>query len=77
MSIPITLAPPPAQAQLATKDGNFMGPDWVRWFQVIRFILHDLPVAGPYANDAAAKAAGIVVGHVYYQPTGAVVVRLT
>ena len=32
---------------------------------------------GPYANDAAAEAAGIPIGGQYYQTSGTVVVRLT
>lgn len=45
---------------------------------IIRAInnLATFPIPGPYANDAAAKAAKIAIGSAYYQPSGAVVVRL-
>ena len=32
---------------------------------------------GPYTNDAAAGAAGVSIGEMYYLPSGAVQVRLT
>lgn len=32
--------------------------------------------SGPYADDAAAEAAGISIGQTYYQADGHVVVRL-
>jgi len=32
---------------------------------------------GPYASDAAANTAGVPVGGVYYNSSGAVVVRIT
>lgn len=35
------------------------------------------PTPGPYANDAAAAAANVAVGGVYYRDTGAVYVRLS
>jgi hypothetical protein len=35
-----------------------------------------VPTPGPYANDAAAAAAGVALLSQYYQPSGAVVVRL-
>ena len=39
--------------------------------------MNDPITHGPYANDTAAKAAGVPLGGQYYQPSGAVVVRLT
>ena len=33
-------------------------------------------IPGPYANDAAAEAAGVLVGYPYYQAGGQVYVRL-
>ena len=40
--------------------------------------LTSLPaIPGPYADDAAAAAAGIAVGAAYYQASGQVYVRLT
>lgn len=33
-------------------------------------------IPGPYANDGAAAAAGVLVGYPYYQSTGQVYVRL-
>lgn len=34
------------------------------------------PIPGPYASDAAAKAAGIQIGCAYHLASGAIVVRL-
>lgn len=41
------------------------------------FNLWQFPIPGPYADDAAAKAAGIQLKCAYHQTSGAVVVRLT
>ena len=58
---------------------------WLRWYQQVQAKLGEittlqngtLVLKGPFANDAAAKSAGINVGQPYYLPTGAVAVRLT
>lgn len=34
-------------------------------------------IPGPYADDAAAEAAGVLVGYPYYQASGQVYIRLT
>jgi hypothetical protein len=47
-----------------------------RLFSAIQ-AMNDPITHGPYANDTAAKAAGVPLGGQYYQPSGAVVVRLT
>ena len=47
-----------------------------RLFSAIQ-AMNDPITHGPYANDAAAAAAGVPIGGQYYQPSGAVVVRLT
>ena len=47
---------------------------WVKWLQTV---LTGVTTPGPYANDAAAKAAGVPINGQYYQASGAVVVRLT
>lgn len=46
---------------------------WLNFFQ----LLAAGRTRGPYANDAAAKTSGVQIGQQYYQPSGAVVVRLT
>lgn len=33
-------------------------------------------IAGPYADDTAAAAGGVAIGQLYYDATGAVLVRL-
>ena len=50
--------------------------DRQRMFTAISSI-NDPITPGPYANDAAAEAAGIPIGGQYYQTSGTVVVRLT
>jgi hypothetical protein len=36
-----------------------------------------IDIKGPYADDAAAGAAGLSIGALYYKPNGAVFIRLT
>lgn len=53
---------------------------WDRWMStaIVPAINNTtlLKIPGPYANDAAAAAAGVAIGSAYYLTTGAVVVRL-
>lgn len=70
----MSLAGAPVKSPLS--QGSEVGVDWRKWFQAIVTAFNS-PVPGPFADDAAAKAAGINIGFQYYQPTtGAVVVRL-
>lgn len=65
---------------------NLVGRDWMKWFQSIvttdAGVLLELAartpllIPGPFANDAAAATAKIPIGAAYYQPSGAMVVRL-
>jgi uncharacterized phosphosugar-binding protein len=41
------------------------------------FIGTSIVLRGPYASDAAANTAGVPVGGVYYNSSGAVVVRIS
>ena len=71
MSIP----GPPGKTRFL--DGLFASPEWIRWFnQVLDALNGAVNTRGPYADDLAAKANGVAIGERYYQPSGAVVVRL-
>lgn len=54
-------------------DDGFFVWAWMKQFQKF---LTDVSTPGPYADDAAAKVAGVPQFGQYYQPSGAVVVRL-
>lgn len=73
--MPPLIPPVPLTTKFTGDSASGVSQFWLNWFQAIRRQL--APTSGPYANDAAAKAAGIAVGQQYYLPTGAVSVRLT
>ena len=75
MAQPLTLPPSPVLSPFASNT-NQASDLYNKWFASLRaYILR--PVPGPFADDAAAAAAGINIGHAYYLASGAVVVRLT
>ena len=63
---------PHYRAGKSVQDNNYLDSVERSLFNVWQF-----PIPGPYANDAAAKAAGIQLHCAYYSATGGVVVRLT
>jgi hypothetical protein len=44
--------------------------------QISKTLIQTTFIVGPYADDAAANAAGVVVGQPYYDSDGVVYVRL-
>ena len=67
---------PPSPIRSPLADGNNLASnEYNRWFQLVADALNAV-VPGPFANDAAAKAAGVIIGRPYYQSSGTVVVRL-
>lgn len=76
--MPPPLAPPPIQTPFSDSSASGVSRPWIRFFQEAQTRINTVPLLpGPFANDAAAATAGIQVGQMYYQTSGAVVVRLT
>jgi len=51
------------------------GTPSVRTITVNNFI-SSITIPGPYTNDTAANTAGIALGHLYYDTTGTVKIRI-
>ena len=62
---------PHSRENKSIQDNNYLDSLERSLFNVWQF-----PIPGPYANDAAAKAAGIHLNCAYRLASGAVVVRL-
>jgi len=71
------IPPVPVQTPLLdNKSASGVSWQWLNWLKDLRDRALDKP-SGPYADDTAAKAAGVNIGEEYFTPAGAVMVRLT
>lgn len=74
---PLPLAPPPIQTPFSDTSASGVSHPWIRFFQEAQARVNTIsPLPGPFSNDAAAAQGGVQAGQMYYQPGGAVVVRL-
>jgi hypothetical protein len=74
-----SVSPPPIVTPFGDTSASGVSRPWIRFFQELQISANtpDTDITpGPYANDAAAAAAGVLIGSMYYQPNGTVMVRL-
>jgi hypothetical protein len=75
---PVT--PPPIVTPFGDRSASGISRPWIKWFQEVQAQLNSPDqdiVPGPFADDAAAAAGGVLLGNTYFQPNGTVMVRLT
>ena len=63
-----------------TTTERILTPEWERWFSVdlLNAVNNTTPmlIPGPFANDAAAAAAGIALQQLYHDASGVTHVRI-